>query len=124
MTYLDGRMLEDEARHQLRLAGIDLDAGTSVRDLLKQGADSVQNSTQQQQQQQQPGQGGGLLGEESSALGGGQLRSTVGQALLRWVGLDWVLTLGNAWLQLRSTLGVGAARVVRRPLRLFGRLFD
>jgi hypothetical protein len=117
MTYLDGRMLEDEARHQLRLAGVDLDAGTSVRDLLKQGADSVQNSTQQQQQQQQPGPGGGLLGEESSALGGGQLRSTVGQVLLRWVGLDWVLTLGNAWLQLRSTLGVGAARVVRRPLR-------
>jgi hypothetical protein len=123
MTYLDGRMLEDEARHQLRLAGVDLDAGTSVRDLLKQGADSVQNSTQQQQQQQQPGPGGGLLGEESSALGGGQLRSTVGQVLLRWVGLDWVLTLGNAWLQLRSTLGVGAARVVRRPLRPFRRPF-
>lgn len=120
MSYLDGPMLEEEARRQLLVMGVDVDKGQSVRDLLKQGADATvkrsktkgtgHDSTGDASQEQGQEQQSVLLGSETSAAAG--VAGTLGQCLLRWVGLDFVLTMGSRWLQFRGAIGLGAARLI------------
>lgn len=115
MTYLDGPMLESEARRQLLLMGVDVDKGASVRDMLKKGADAVTATATggggdpPPQPRQGGGEGGTLLGSEASAP---RMGGAVGQFLLRWVGLDVVMSVGGQLLRLRGALGLGAATLV------------